>query len=54
MLMSVSACSTSIPGDYCDVAPPLTPKAETMEDVTTNDPVFTDQIYQHWALMDDC
>jgi hypothetical protein len=52
--MFVTGCATSSPGDYCDVAPTLTPKAATFEHIEANDPVFAEQVFGHWALSDGC
>ena len=50
----VTGCETSVPGDYCAVAPDLTPKKEVFTEIEAKDPVFAEQIYQHWVLLDDC
>lgn len=58
MMITASGCATSLSdslsGNYCTVAPDLTPKAATFDYIEANDPVLTEQIYQHWALAEAC
>lgn len=49
-----TGCATGLPGDYCDVAPNLTPKRETFDHYSATDPVFTEQVFEHWALLEGC
>ena len=55
MITIVSGCTTSsLSGDYCRIAPALTPKSDTAQYVYNHDAVFMEQIIQHWALLDQC
>jgi hypothetical protein len=53
-MIFVASCATSISGNFCTVATPLTPKAEAFTYLEEHDPVFVEQIYKHWGLMEAC
>ncbi len=53
-LLLVGCSSNTLSGNYCTVAPPLTPKLVTMATIEQTDPIFSGQIYQHWALINEC
>ena len=54
VLLLAGCTSSSLSGNFCTVAPALTPQEATFAYMEVHDQVFTEQVYAHWALLDQC